>query len=97
MSVRPQVLRRWRCCDNVASSGVVNAQGAWKHARCGHKPRSASLWQRVENENPLPQFGSRHPVDLLQFSGEALDQLAAILSNWMGLVKSSAEWRLTGL
>jgi hypothetical protein len=36
-------------------------------------------------------------LDLLQFSGEALDQLAAILSNWMGLVKSSAEWRLTGL
>ena len=36
-------------------------------------------------------------VDLLQFSGEVLDQLAAILSNWIGLVKSSAEWRRTGL
>jgi hypothetical protein len=36
-------------------------------------------------------------LDLLQFSGEALDQLAAIFSNWIGLVKSSAEWRRTGL
>ena len=36
-------------------------------------------------------------VDLLQFSGGVLDQLAAILSNWIGLVKSSAEWRRTGL
>jgi hypothetical protein len=36
-------------------------------------------------------------MDLLRFSGEALDQLAAIFSNWAGLVKSSAEWRRTGL
>jgi transposase-like protein len=36
-------------------------------------------------------------VDLPQFSGEALDQLAATFSNWAGLMKSSAEWRRTGL
>ena len=36
-------------------------------------------------------------VDLLRFSGEALFQSAASFSNWAGLVKLSAEWRLTGL
>ena len=36
-------------------------------------------------------------LDLPRFSGEALGQVAARLSNWTGLMKSSAEWRLTGL
>ena len=36
-------------------------------------------------------------LDLVRFNGEVLDQLAAIFSNWAGLVKSSAEWRRTGL
>jgi hypothetical protein len=36
-------------------------------------------------------------VDLLQFNGEGLDQLVASFSNWAGLMKSSAEWRRTGL
>ena len=41
--------------------------------------------------------GNSSNLDLLRFSGEALVQSAAIFSNWFGLVKSSAEWRLTGL
>jgi hypothetical protein len=36
-------------------------------------------------------------LDLPRFSGEALVQIAVRLSNWTGLTKSSAEWRLTGL
>jgi hypothetical protein len=36
-------------------------------------------------------------LDMLRFSGEALDQLVAIFSNWAGLLKSSAEWRRMGL
>ena len=36
-------------------------------------------------------------LDLLRFSGEASGQSAANLSNRFGLVKSRAEWRLTGL
>ena len=36
-------------------------------------------------------------VDLSRFSGEASGQMSARLSNWTGLTKSSAEWRLTGL
>ena len=36
-------------------------------------------------------------MELLRFSGEALFQSAASFSNWAGLVKLSAEWRLTGL
>ena len=36
-------------------------------------------------------------VDLLRFSGEASGQSAANFSNRFGLVKSRAEWRLTGL
>ncbi|WP_277819339.1 hypothetical protein [Pseudoroseomonas vastitatis] len=39
-----------------------------------------------------PTFQAAIPdMDLLRFSGEALDQLVAIFSNWAGLVKSSAE------
>jgi hypothetical protein len=39
----------------------------------------------------------RRFLELLRFSGEALLQSAASFSNWAGLVKLSAEWRLTGL
>ncbi len=35
--------------------------------------------------------------DLSRFSGEALGQVTAIFSNCAGLMKSSAEWRRTGL
>jgi transposase-like protein len=45
----------------------------------------------------IPRDRASTFVDLLRFGGEALVQLAAILSNWAGLVKSSAEWRRTGL
>jgi hypothetical protein len=36
-------------------------------------------------------------VDLLHFSGEHFGQFTANCSNLAGLMKSSAEWRRTGL
>jgi hypothetical protein len=36
-------------------------------------------------------------LDLRHFSGEHFGQFTASLSNFAGLVKSSAEWRRTGL
>ncbi len=55
----------------------------------------------IVGSNPIPSATSmiwvNSPLDLLQFSGEALPQLMAIFSNLTGLVEPSAEWRRTGL
>jgi hypothetical protein len=56
----------------------------------------------------IPVFSMRLPtwkvelsplraLDLRHFSGEHFGQFTASLSNFAGLVKSSAEWRRTGL
>jgi transposase-like protein len=50
---------------------------------------------RIVRETLAP--GAVAKVDLPRFCGEALGQVAAILSNCAGLVKSRAEWRRTGL
>ena len=52
-----------------------------------------------ERRAPAPdsRAGTPTTMDLLRFSGEASGQSAADFSNRFGLVKSRAEWRLTGL
>jgi len=48
-------------------------------------------------QHPMPQVNQEPVLDLLRESGEALGQAAAIFASCAGLVKSSAEWRRTGL
>ena len=78
-----------RVQQHLAETGVTG--------RGGRPLARGALFHLLQNRVYRGEVAHRGNVDLSRFSGEALGQVMAIFSNCAGLVKSSAEWRLTGL
>ena len=76
-----------------AAPGEVYGDGAFAGQR------SADIIRAKGGMPAVVQTGTSGgaALDLSRFSGEALGQVVATFSNCAGLVKSSAEWRRTGL
>jgi TolB-like protein len=87
-------LLAWAMVRSATWSGEITAvlSGSAAEVQTALRLDDRDPWGHLTNGLVLWRM-----LDLLRFSGEALFQSAASFSNWAGLVKLSAEWRLTGL